>query len=59
LRNQYDIHFPFEIKNIIDAGANIGLASVYFSQRFVNSTIVAIEPSKENFEILSKNIFLS
>ena len=56
LRNQYDIHFPFEIKNIIDAGANIGLASVYFSQRFVNSSIVAIEPSKENFAILSKNI---
>ncbi len=56
LRNQYDIHFPFEIKNIIDAGANIGLASVYFSQRFVNSSIVAIEPSKENFAILYKNI---
>lgn len=56
LRDQYNIHFPFELKNIIDAGANIGLASVYFSHKYPQSNIVAIEPSKENFEILSQNI---
>ncbi len=56
LRDQYNIHFPFELKNIIDAGANIGLASVYFSYKYPQSNIVAIEPSKENFEILSQNI---
>lgn len=56
LRNQYNINFPFEVQYVIDAGANIGLASVYFSQKYSNCSIVAVEPSKENFEILSKNI---
>jgi len=56
LRDQYNIHFPFDLKNIIDAGANIGLASVYFSHKYPNSSIIAIEPSSENFEVLSQNI---
>ncbi len=56
LRDQYNIQFPFELKNIIDAGANIGLASVYFSRKYPLSNIVAIEPSKENYEVLSQNI---
>jgi FkbM family methyltransferase len=40
---------------IIDAGANIGLASVYFSQQFPAAKIVALEPEKENFKLLEKN----
>ena len=56
LRDQYNIQFPFELKTIIDAGANIGLASLYFSHKYPQSKIVAIEPSKENFDILSQNI---
>jgi FkbM family methyltransferase len=41
---------------IIDAGANIGLASVYFASRFPNARILAIEPERKNFEILVKNV---
>jgi FkbM family methyltransferase len=41
---------------IIDAGANIGLTSILFSNRFPESKIVAIEPSNENFEILKLNV---
>lgn len=52
LDDQYGILLPFEPKTIIDAGANIGLASVYFAHRYVQSTIVALEPSSDNFEIL-------
>lgn len=40
---------------IIDAGANIGAASVYFCREFPNAQIVAIEPDRGNFEILLLN----
>lgn len=40
--------------NIIDAGANIGLTSYYFSQ-FANN-IQAYEPDSTNFACLAKNI---
>lgn len=41
---------------IIDAGANIGLAAVYFKNKYKDAKIISIEPSKDNFEILQKNI---
>ena len=40
---------------IIDAGANIGLASIYFANKYPNAVIVALEPEKSNYEILVKN----
>jgi FkbM family methyltransferase len=55
---QYDLYgvdFP-DAKTIIDGGANIGCASVYFSLHFPNAKIVAIEPEKNNFELLKKNV---
>lgn len=41
---------------IIDAGAYIGTSSIRFAQLFKKNKIIAIEPSKENFEIMMKNI---
>jgi FkbM family methyltransferase len=43
-------------KTIIDAGANIGLASVYFANQWPEATIIAVEPEKSNFELLQKNV---
>lgn len=40
---------------IIDAGANIGLTSIYFTNKYPNAKIIAIEPENENFKILQKN----
>jgi FkbM family methyltransferase len=56
LEDQYNFHIPFTPSTIIDGGANIGLASVYFANRFPNASIVAVEPSQENFKIVEKNI---
>lgn len=50
----YGIDFP-DAKRIIDGGANIGCASVYFSLRFSEAQILAIEPEKNNFSLLKKN----
>jgi len=52
---EYDIQLEFKPEIIIDLGANIGLASIFFSNRFPNSKIIAIEAAKNNFEMLSKN----
>lgn len=40
---------------MLDAGANIGLASVYFANRFPDARIVAVEPESNNFEMLRLN----
>ncbi|HEX5153352.1 MAG TPA: FkbM family methyltransferase [Parafilimonas sp.] len=51
----YGIDFP-DAKRIIDGGANIGCASVYFSIRFPEAEILAIEPERNNYALLEKNI---
>lgn len=43
-------------KVIIDAGANIGTSSIYFSIKYPNAKIYAIELEDENYNILLKNI---
>jgi FkbM family methyltransferase len=54
-----DAELDFEVRNqpsrIVDAGANIGLASVYFASRFPNARIVALEVEQANFELLKRN----
>ena len=40
---------------IIDAGANIGLAAIYFANRYPDCRIIAIEPEESNFALLQKN----
>ncbi len=54
-RSEYDIDFREEPKVIFDCGANIGMTSVYFANKFPAATIIAIEPEKENFQMLLKN----
>ena len=41
---------------IIDGGANIGLAVLYFKRFYPDSKIVAFEPNPESFEYLKKNV---
>jgi len=50
----YGVEFP-NAQRIIDGGANIGCASVYFSLQFPNAQILAIEPEKNNFSLLQNN----
>jgi len=50
---ELDTHDPF----IIDAGAHIGLATLYFKSIFPNSHILSIEPLPQNLSLLEKNLF--
>jgi FkbM family methyltransferase len=40
---------------ILDAGANIGAASVYFHRQFPDASIVAVEPEPQNYAVLRVN----
>lgn len=40
---------------IVDCGANIGMASIWYALLFPEAVIIAIEPEPENFRILSMN----
>ena len=42
-----------------DVGANVGLYSIYASQKFKNIEIVSFEPSPSNLKILTRNISLN
>ncbi|WP_174263584.1 FkbM family methyltransferase [Hyphomicrobium sp. CS1BSMeth3] len=41
---------------VIDAGANIGAASLWFSQQYPLARVIAVEPDRENVEICRKNV---
>ncbi|MBA4145136.1 MAG: hypothetical protein C0523_05190 [Cytophaga sp.] len=56
MNGEYDIPFPIKPKVIIDAGANIGLASLFFHVLFPDARIYAIEPDAGNFTVLLKQI---
>lgn len=46
---------PKSPRVIVDAGANIGLTSVFYSNKYPRAKIFAIEPEPSNFELLKKN----
>ncbi|NQZ66454.1 MAG: FkbM family methyltransferase [Lentisphaeria bacterium] len=54
-RKEYEFSIKKAPEFIIDAGANIGLAAIFFTHKFPNATIIALEPETENFDLLKKN----
>lgn len=56
LEREYDLRFARPPRTVIDAGANIGLASVYLARRFPQARIIAVEPERGNFELLCRNV---
>jgi FkbM family methyltransferase len=54
-QRDYDLEYVRDPASIIDAGANIGFASVYFAQRYPAAKIVAIEPDPDNVRVLRRN----
>jgi FkbM family methyltransferase len=44
-----------EVPVIVDCGANIGLASIWYAQRYPRARIIAVEPEPENFRVLAMN----
>lgn len=53
---EYDLPFrDFVPRDIVDLGANIGYASVYFSARWPGANVLSVEPDTQNAELLGQN----
>jgi len=58
LLREYDVDLPpssGEPVFIVDGGANIGLTSIFFANKYPAARIVSIEPEINNFRLLQKN----
>jgi FkbM family methyltransferase len=55
LRDQYALPTAFVPEVIVDAGANVGYAAVFFAQRLPQARIIAIEPEASNLALLKRN----
>jgi FkbM family methyltransferase len=55
LDQQYECTLSRDPNVIVDAGAHVGLASIWFANRYPRALIVAIEPEAANFELLVAN----
>jgi FkbM family methyltransferase len=54
----YDVAKHPPIPFFVDAGANVGLFSIYMKQKYPQSTIIAFEPAPENYDALLRNLEL-
>lgn len=53
---EYSFGLPCRTDVIVDAGAYIGLTSIFYAQKFPRARIFAVEPEPSNFELMRKNV---
>jgi FkbM family methyltransferase len=55
IAGEYNSPFQLSPRIIVDAGANIGMATLFFVRQYPQAHVVAIEPELLNFEMLKRN----
>src|SRR5205085_5988031 len=55
VHEEYSLPFALKPRVIVDAGANIGAASLYFAHKYPDARILALEPELSNFRLLTEN----
>jgi FkbM family methyltransferase len=53
---EYELKLDFDPKVIIDCGANIGLAAVYFKNRYPKAKVISLEVESSNYSLLKDNV---
>lgn len=56
-QHAYDFTAQSSAPFIIDAGAHIGLATLYFKKQYPNAHIIAIEPNPHSRQLLEANVW--
>jgi FkbM family methyltransferase len=56
VHEQYGSQPLAHVRTILDAGANIGLASAYFLWKSPKARVLALEPDPVNYELCAKNL---
>lgn len=56
VRDELGFDMPHEPRVIIDAGANIGLASLVLAERFPHARLLALEVDDANYRVLQANV---
>ncbi len=55
--NAYGIPFDWSsVKNVIDVGGHVGMATLFFAHKASHANIVTLEPDPENFIMLTSNV---
>lgn len=54
--DDYALPIDLQPRYIIDGGANVGYASIYFTNRYPDASIIAVEPDPSNFKVLCENV---
>lgn len=52
----YALELPVEPRVIVDLGANVGYASVFFALHYPGARVLAIEPEPSNIALLRRNV---
>jgi len=55
LFQDYNFKLPINPKSIVDADANVGYGSLWFSKKYPSAQIIAIEPEHSNYQLLIGN----
>ena len=55
VHREYDFNWLEDLRRIVDGGANVGFASLYFKAAFPEAQIHAVEPHPHNAEAFRKN----
>jgi FkbM family methyltransferase len=53
--NEFEVNIEVPDGIILDCGANIGVSTVYFAQKYPQALVIALEPNRANFELCQKN----
>jgi FkbM family methyltransferase len=52
----YDVSVTDTVSSIVDAGANVGYASLFFAAKYPSAKIFAIEPDDANCALFRRNL---
>ena len=55
VHREYDFNWPEDVRRIVDGGANVGFASLYFKAAFPKAQIHAVEPHPHNAAAFRNN----